>query len=93
MHYCKICGFETREGLAVLLKHVLDVHADEIPSEERVRYKEWLERWWRCEDCANCGVVFVFDRRGAMRMKKACPADFLWNHPDPLKCPSFIPKA
>jgi len=90
VHYCKVCGFKTHEGLAKLLEHVLDAHAHEISPELGAKFRAWLWRRWRCEDCAYCGVTVVPDYYG--NMKKPCPAGYLWNHPDPLRCPNFVPK-
>jgi len=43
-----------------------------------------------CPDCEHCGVFYDPDPVHCVEpLKKACPRDYLWNHPDPLSCPNF----
>ncbi len=42
-----------------------------------------------CNDCKWAGVVIASDYEDTP-IQKYCPPNYLWNHPEPEKCPNFV---
>ncbi len=48
-----------------------------------------------CEDCIHAGVIIddtYWDEEWGLverLLKKYCPSEYLFNHPNPEKCPNF----
>jgi len=49
-----------------------------------------------CDNCIHAGVIYYdpFYQGNDLRdLKKACPKEYFFNHPNPLKCPNFVKKS
>jgi len=88
LHYCGICGTEFDTYLETV-EHILEKH--NIPNSVRKQFeRELAKQDWTCEDCIYCSVI-IAPLNEAKPMKKYCPLGFLFDHPNPRKCPRFIP--
>lgn len=43
---------------------------------------------YTCNDCEYCGII-IAPYEEWLSMKKYCPSPYLFNHPNPQKCPNF----
>jgi len=46
-----------------------------------------------CADCIHAGVIYydpLYERDDLRDLKKACPKDYLFDHPNPQECPNFV---
>jgi len=46
-----------------------------------------------CANCIHAGVIYydpLYEYDDLRDLKKACPGRYLFDHPNPLKCPNFV---
>jgi len=46
-----------------------------------------------CGDCIHAGVIYYnpsYEYDDLRDLRKACPKGYLFDHPNPLKCPNFV---
>ncbi|MEM2385774.1 MAG: hypothetical protein QXO67_02220 [Candidatus Bathyarchaeia archaeon] len=92
MHYCKVCYAEF-VSFKKTLTHCLMEHPDKLSGYWIRKYQEWLKRKWTCNDCIHAGTIYFNPCDEYEPEKKACPQDYLFNHPSPdEECPNFVPK-
>ena len=92
--YCKICGKRFQLYMEVV-EHILAEHRDKLSDYQIRKFERQLRKTdWTCEDCIHAGLIYYNphywgDDLGDLR--KGCPKGYFFNHPNPRKCPRFIP--